>query len=146
VTKSILTELLTVMAASIFLTIELMLFALKVAGNRIAPPEEIGGRLPNQALCYVRQIAFFFYFSSRMASSFISVLARNLGGSLFGITGSVLAGFPQSAETLLTCAAIFLTSLLIERKGWKLPFTAGLLLVAAGTFLSAFSPAILCSF
>ncbi|MDA8123719.1 MAG: MFS transporter [Deltaproteobacteria bacterium] len=142
-TETILTELLTVMAASIFLTIELMLLALKVVGNKIAPPAAIDGVRPNQALGYVRQIAFLFYFSSRMASSFIPVFARDLGGSLFGITGNVLSGLPLSAETLLTCAAIFLTSWLIERKGWKLPFTAGLLLVAVGTFASAFSPNIL---
>lgn len=138
-TKTILTELLTVMAASIFMTIELMLFVIKLISNRITPIEKIDGVAYCQALGYVRQIAFLFYFASRMASSFISVLALELGGSWFGITGTVLAGIPQSAETLFTCTAIFLTSMLIERKGWKLPFMAGLLLVAAGTLLSAFS-------
>ncbi len=142
-TRRILTELLTVMAVSVFLTIELMLFVLKLINNRIDPPGLINGRPYNQALCYVRQIAFLFYFASRMASSFIPVSALNFGGSLFGITGNVLAGIPQSAEIFFTCAAIFLTSMLIERKGWKLPFTAGLLMVAAGTFLSAFSPDII---
>ena len=142
-TGDILSELLTVMAASVFLTIELMLFALKVLENKTDPPKVIDGKKPCMALSYVRQIAFLFYFASQLASSFLSVRARELGGSLLGLTGNVLAGIPQSAETLLTCVAILFTAVLIERKGWKLPFAAGLGLVALGSLASAFAPTIL---
>lgn len=142
-TGDILSELLTVMAASVFLTIELMLFALKVLENKTDPPRVIDGKRPCMALSYVRQIAFLFYFASQLASSFLSVRARELGGSFLGLTGNVLAGIPQSAETLLTCVAILFTAVLIERKGWKLPFAAGLGLVALGSLASAFAPDIL---
>lgn len=137
VMRDTLSELLSVFAATVFLTIELMLFALKrteLADRRRAEP---ASEPPVRALAYVRQIAFVFYFSSRMAQSFIPVLARSLGGSFFGMTGSMRAGLPQSAETLFTCAAIFLTARLVTKRGWKLPFLAGLGLVAVGTLASA---------
>ncbi|MBE5847117.1 MAG: MFS transporter [Lachnospiraceae bacterium] len=143
VLNSAFSELLTIMAASIFLTVELMLFAMQLLNDRIHVPEPIDGVTSCTALRYVRQIAFLFYFASRLPNSFISVMAKQIGGELFGISGSVLTGIPQSAETLLTCAAIFLTASLMERKGWKVPFSAGLVLVAAGNFMTAFSGTIL---
>ncbi|MGI5979051.1 MAG: MFS transporter [Oscillospiraceae bacterium] len=138
--NAILSELLTIMAASIFLTIELMLFFLKYISDRSTPPEQIEGKRPLTALRYVRQIAFLFYFASQMTSSFLSVYARSLGGSLFGLSGNVLAAVPQSAETLLTCVAILFTAALIEKRGWKMPFLGGLAFVAVGTFGSALAP------
>ena len=142
-TNAILSELLTVMAASVFLTIELMLFFLKYIADRSAPrePSENGKQLT--ALRYVRQIAFLFYFASQMTSSFLSVYARNLGGSLFGLSGNVLAAVPQSMETLLTCVAILFTANLIEKRGWKMPFLGGLAFVAAGTICSTLAPNII---
>ena len=142
VTQGILTKLVTILAASLFLTVELVLFVIKAVNERITPPEIIDGKPPVRALSYVRQIAFLFYFSSRMAASFIPVLAKAFGGNLLGITGNVLAGLPQSAETAMTCISIFLTSLLIERKGWKVSFVMGAALVALGTLASAFAPTI----
>lgn len=138
-------ELLTIMAASIFLTIELMLFAMRLLDKRIAigklkEENNEGKTLPSDALYYVRQIAFLFYFASRLPSSFISVMAKQYGGSFLGIQGDVLTGIPQSAETLFTCAAIFVTAKIIEDKGWKPSFTVGLVLVVIGNALTAFSP------
>ena len=91
------------------------------------------------SLYYIRQIAFFFYLASRLSSAFIPVMAKSLPNPFSGMSDTTVAGFPQSAETLLTCAAIFLTTLLLEKKGWKQPFLTGLSMVAAGTLLSAFS-------
>lgn len=142
-TTGILMELITVMAASVFLTIEMMIFVMKLLDSHLNPPVLINGQKPLAALGYVRQLAFLFYFASFLPSSFISVMAKNMGGSFLGITGNVLAGIPQSAETLLTCGAIFLTSMLIEKCGWKVPFLAGLLLVSGGNVLGAVSTSIL---
>lgn len=142
-THAIFSELLTIMAASIFLTIELMLFALKYITDHDGSSEADKTDKPLTALRYVRQIAFLFYFASQMCSSFLSVYARSLGGSLFGLSGNVLAAVPQSTETLLTCVAIIFTAALIEKRGWKMPFLGGLAFVAAGTLGSALAPNIL---
>lgn len=141
VTKIIL-DLLTVLVASIILTVELIIFMIK------SIEDQFGGRQKSEEqrkvvmVGYVRHIAFFFFFASRMASTFIVLIAKNLGGNFFGVTDNVLAGIPQSAESLLTCVAIFATSMIIEKKGWKTSFVGGLLIVGAGTLLSAFSTTI----
>ncbi|MFA9465811.1 MAG: MFS transporter [Velocimicrobium sp.] len=132
-------DLLTVLASSIILTIELVIFAIKFVEDRCEDKEETEIKTSYKMVSYVRQIAFFFYFSSRMATTFITILAKNLGGSFLGFKGNVLAGIPQSAEFLFTCVAIFATSIIIEKKGWKVSFVGGLFIVALGTLMSAFS-------
>jgi predicted MFS family arabinose efflux permease len=131
-------ELLTALVISIFFSVEIVWFMIKLTTER-----EQTDRIRPAALSYVRQIAFLFYFASRLSSAFIPIMAKNFGETLFGMSANGAAGLPQSAETLLTCAAIFITTEILTRKGWKLPFGIGLILVAFGTFLSAVSPTLL---
>jgi predicted MFS family arabinose efflux permease len=140
---NILLELLTVLAASIILTVELILLMIRWIEDRFESRTRTEYQRKTMMTGYIRHIAFFFFFASRMASTFIALIAKNLGGSFFGVTDNVLAGIPQSAEFLLTCVAIFATSMIIEKKGWKTSFTGGLLIVAGGTLMSAFSAHIL---
>lgn len=128
-------ELLTTLVISIFFSVEIVWLMIKLTTERRQED-----RIQPAALSYVRQIAFVFYFASRLSSAFIPIMAKNFGETLFGMSANGAAALPQSAETLLTCAAIFITTEILTRKGWKLPFGIGLLLVAFGTFLSAISP------
>lgn len=132
-------SLLTALVISVFFSVEIVWLMIKVLTEKGAKEKQI----QPAALSYVRQIAFLFYFASRLSSAFIPIMAKSFGETLFGMSANGAAGLPQSAETLLTCVAIFATTELLTRKGWKLPFGIGLLLVAAGTFLSAFSPTLL---
>lgn len=129
---------LTAMIISIFFSVEIVWFMIKVT------TEKKQGDLQTRptAFSYVRQIAFLFYFASRLSAAFIPIMAKSFGETLFGMSVNAAAGLPQSAETLLTCVAIFATTELLTRKGWKLPFGIGLLLVAFGTFLSALAPSL----
>ena len=136
-------DLLTVLVASIILTYELVIFAMKLIESRFDRKQHPDDKKSHQMVGYVRQIAFLFYFSSRMSSAFITIIAKNLGGSFFGLKDNVLAGIPQSAEFLLTCVAIFATSILIEKKGWKISFVGGLFIVTIGSVMSAYSSNIL---
>lgn len=126
-------ELLTTFVISVFFAVE-MVWSMIGQVSRKAEPEL---RDRPAALYFVRQTAFLFYFASRLSAAFIPVMAKGLDGSFFRMDANMAAGMPQSAETLLTCVAIFAATELLTRKGWKLPFMAGLGLVAAGTFLSA---------
>ncbi len=131
-------ELLTTLVISVFFSVEMVwgmigLVTRKSSGSDGRPA----------ALSFVRQTAFLFYFASRLSAAFIPIMAKALNTSLFGMDANMAAGLPQSAETLLTCVAIFAATELLTRKGWKLPFMAGLGLVALGTLLSAFSPNLL---
>jgi predicted MFS family arabinose efflux permease len=133
-TQKILLDLSTVIVAGLFFALELIFFMMQLIKRSIARNES--RELSPDGFAYIRQLAFLFYFASRMAAAFIPVLAAQLTGAVAG-KSSLAASMPQSVETLLTCAAIFITSEIIIRKGWKLPFLVGLFVVAGGTFLSA---------
>ena len=132
-------SLLTTLVISVFFSVEIVWLMIKVLTEK----EQGEKRIQPAALSYVRQIAFLFYFASRLSAAFIPIMAKSFGETLFGMSTNVAVGLPQSTETLLTCVAIFVTTELLSRKGWKLPFGIGLLLVAFGTFLSAVSPTLL---
>ncbi len=138
--RSVVLNLLTVLVTSIFFTVEIVLLMIRVITRHMekqsaADREEMS----ISSLYYIRQISFLFYFASRLSSAFIPIMAKSLYNPFPGLSDAAAAGLPQSAETLLTCSAIFLTTLLLEKKGWKMPFISGLLMVALGTFLSAIS-------
>ncbi len=128
-------NLATTLVIAIFFSVEMVWGMIGMIKNK----NESDSRRP-AALAYVRQIAFLFYFASRLSSAFITIMAKNLGQSLFGSGSNMAAGVPQSAETLFTCVAIFATTALLEKKGWKFPFGVGLAFVAFGTLLSGLSP------
>jgi predicted MFS family arabinose efflux permease len=140
--RRILIDLSTLIVTGLFFGFELIMFMMQYIKRKIAEAGPEKENLPNAGFFYVRQLAFFFYFASRMAVAFIPLLAAKLLGDAVG-KGSVAASMPQSAETLFTCAAIFATSELIIRKGWKVPFLAGLALVAGGTLLSGLANSII---
>ena len=162
----ILMNMLTVVVTSIFFAVEIVFLMIRVVSKGMekqqlavitvdsdAYEEEsvpagqgmAGGKGPSAArvtdsLYYIRQIAFLFYFASRLSSTFIPIMARSLYNPFGALSDTTAAGLPQSAETLLTCSAIFITTLILEKKGWKLPFIFGLAMVAAGTLFSGLSP------
>ncbi|MBO5092795.1 MAG: MFS transporter [Lachnospiraceae bacterium] len=133
------TGLLTTLVISVFFSVEIVWLMIKLTTEK----RQGENRIKPAALSYVRQLAFLFYFASRLSSAFIPIMAKSFGETFLGMSESGAAGLPQSAETLLTCVAIFATTELLTRKGWKLPFGVGILLVALGTFLSALSPTLL---
>lgn len=133
----ILLNLMTTLIVSIFFSVEMVWCMIGVVNLKNASSDgAVSGKRPS-ALRFVRQIAFLFYFASRMSAAFIPIMAKGLDNALLNMDSNVAAGIPQSAETLFTCAAIFAATELLTRKGWKLPFMAGLGFVALGTFLSA---------
>lgn len=130
-------ELLTTLVISVFFSVEVVWLMIKLTTEK-----KQADRIQPTALSYVRQLAFGFYFASRLSASFLPIVAKSFGETVFGLSANGAAALPQSAETLLTCAAIFITTEILTRRGWKLPFGIGLLLVAGGTFLSAIAPSL----
>lgn len=125
-------DLMTTLVISIFFSVEMVWGMIGLVNRKDTADKPA-------ALYFVRQTAFLFYFASRMSAAFIPIMAKSLNNSLSRLGANFAAGIPQSAETLLTCAAIFAATELLTRKGWKLPFAAGLGLVALGTVLGALS-------
>ncbi len=136
--QSVILNLLTVLVTSIFFTVEIVLLMIRVISRHMEKRMTVPGKERTlTSLYYIRQISFLFYFSSRLSSAFIPIMAKSLYNPFRGMADTTAAGLPQSVETLFTCGAIFLTTIILEKKGWKMPFISGLLMVALGTFLSA---------
>jgi len=87
---------------------------------------------------YLRQIAFLFYFTGYLGSSFIPILAHNLSGD--NPNADFIAGLPYSVEALANCFAILLTVRIFQRRGWKPSYALGVSLFIAGLVASALSP------
>jgi len=136
-------NMLTVFVTSIFFSVEIVFLMIRVVGRDMErhqlQTDMMDDPYVTPSLYYIRQIAFLFYFASRLSSTFIPIAAKSLPNPMKGLSDAAAAGIPQSAETMLTCAAIFITTLILEKKGWKLPFLAGLSMVAAGTLFSGLS-------
>lgn len=142
--RSMILDLLTVLVTSVFFSVEMVILMTRIITRQLEKNSDPDEKPSAEAgmissLYYIRQISFLFYFASRLSSAFIPIMAKSLYNPFSWINDTTAAGIPQSAETLLTCSAIFITTLILEKKGWKLPFVAGIAMVAAGTFLSAFS-------
>ncbi len=146
--NSMILNLITVLVTSIFFSVEMVLLMIGAISRNMGKlltendesiPKLSKGENVISSLYYIRQISFLFYLSSRLSSAFIPTMAKSLFNPFPWLSVTAAARLPQSVETLLTCSAIFITTLILEKKGWKLPFMLGLLMVAGGTFLSAIS-------
>ena len=145
--RSVVLNMLTILVTSVFFSVEIVIFMIRLIARNMADSllnaeeaeDEGADKTMMKPLYYIRQIAFLFYFGSRLSGAFIPTMAKSLMNPFPWISDTAAAGLPQTAETLLTCSAIFITTIILEKKGWKMPFISGLFMVALGTFLSAFS-------
>jgi MFS family permease len=85
----------------------------------------------------VRPLAFLVLLAGYMSISFIPILMKDLYEPLFGLSQNVVLGLPIAAEMF----GAFLSSLFIghaiDKRGWRPPFMAGILVMGIGTAVSA---------
>lgn len=132
--------LLSIIAICILFTIELLSFILKYFENKINPPQLIEGKEESQIVVYLRPLTFIFFFANMMVYALIPIIAEQMKEPFCGISADIWVSMSVTSTILFTCIAIFTTSWLIEKKGWKFPFLLGLSLNLIGDFLSAFAP------
>ncbi len=87
----------------------------------------------------VRPLAFILFIGVFMSTSFIPVVMKNLYEPLWGLSKSVIIALPLSVEMLAAAFATIFPGYIIDNKGWRPAFFAGLLFIAVGTLFSAFS-------
>jgi predicted MFS family arabinose efflux permease len=146
VSRRIMLDLFTVLVVSLFLGFELVLLVMRTlelkmfSSDKKTEHERRKGtrNTPDHCINFIRPMSFLFYFTSQLGTAFIPILVSQLVASAAG-SNSIATGIPQSMELLFTCVSIFLASELIVKFGWKHSFLAGLVLVVAGTLLSAFA-------
>lgn len=123
---------LTLLVTSVLFSVEFVVFVVrKVSNSKIvgAAAEDASPAI----LSSVRQVAFIFYFASRLCASFIPTMAKSLPASGLALPPNMLAALPQTTETLFVCISVVFSSRFLEKKGWKTPFITGLGFTFAGT-------------
>ncbi len=137
-------DLLTVLATSFFFTIELIVFLLlmmnlqssKISdGSPSAAYNSETGSGGNPGI--IRPLAFIFYMATDLSISFIPMHMKSLSYQpLLGLPPNVVLGLPISVEMLCASITAIFTGYVVDRKGWRFPFFAGLLFLMAGALLS----------
>ncbi len=140
ITEMIISQL-TLLVISLMFSVEFVMFIVGRV-SRIGEKKEEREQTP-AILTGVRQIAFLFYFASRLSASFIPIMAKGLPAEALSLPPNFIAALPQTAETMFTCFAILFTNQLLAKRGWRPPFLLGLILVMLGTLFSAFAPTLM---
>jgi len=134
-------DLLTVLATSFFFTIELIMFllllmnlqAVKISNGAAINAETRSGGNPG----IIRPLAFIFYMATDLSISFIPMHMKSLSYQpLLGLPPNVVLGLPISVEMLCASITAIFTGYVVDRRGWRFPFFAGLLFLMAGALLS----------
>lgn len=139
-------SLLMSLVISVLLMAEMVYLAIKLIGSRInknLPDEAVTSTAGQEtktcgATGYLRQIAFLFYFSGFLGSSFIPILARDLSGN--NPNADFIAGLPYSVEAFANCIAIISATSFFRKKGWKPIYVMGIGVFITGLLCSALSP------
>jgi predicted MFS family arabinose efflux permease len=134
-------DVLTILVTSFFFAVELIIFLLflltmqtQKAGTVAAPVEE------NLTIRIIRPLAFLFFIVFDMSISFIPLYMKKLYEPFLGLPKDIILGLPISAEMFCIALSSFLAGLLIDKKGWRLPFFLGLSVVGTGILFSALAP------
>ncbi len=91
----------------------------------------------------IRPLAFLFFMAVDLSITIIPLHTKTMLESLGGLPASAVIGLPISVEMFCAGATTLAAGAVIDRKGWRAPFFAGLLLLAAGALMSGWAETIL---
>jgi predicted MFS family arabinose efflux permease len=136
--REILLDSLTVTLISILFSVEMIIFltifldrSLRGVVRREKPAP---GRGVSTTLA--RPAAFSFLFMYALPISFIPLQMKALYTPIGNLSREVILGLPISIEMFCSLVTALLAGVLVDKRGWHLPFLAGVALTGAGAFLS----------
>ena len=132
--RDVLLDMLTVGLTSFFFMIEIVIAFLVLAGIRASSGAGEGAELGGVAI--IRPLAFMFFIATDMSISFIPVHMKSLYEPLLGLGEATVLSLPISVEMLCASLTSISTGFLIDRKGWRLPFYLGAVVIGSGMLLS----------
>lgn len=135
---------------AIMISYELLIFLLGVLVEEKKDRKrkyEQTGELDLEHVELVRGLSFFFAAFRYMSVAFMAVVLASMIDTatvnFFGleIPKEIVMSLPLSMQVLISMLTSFLSGLLIDRRGWKRVTMFGVLVMCAGTLLSAFAKA-----
>ena len=125
----------TVALISIFMASELLAF-LGRRGARAGKGIPIN---PEAAVARIRIMAFFFFFGTDIAISFLPLHMASLYQPVAGLPREMVLGLPITVQMIFTALAFLSAGRWSDRRGWQWPFLSGLMLAALGFFVSGWA-------
>lgn len=132
--RGILLDAVTIIIVSFFFMIEIILMVIGFIGKK---HRDLGGKdLNNVQGGMVRPLAFIVYGVVFLTAAFVPVIMGLIYKPLFGLSRDFVLGLPVSAEMFCGLAATLAAGFIIDKRGWKVAFSFGILLFIAGTVMS----------
>lgn len=133
--RGILLDAVTIIIVSFFFMIEIILMVIGFIGKK---RRDLGEKdLKNaQEGAMVRPLAFIVYGVVFLTAAFVPVIMSLIYKPLLGLSRDFVLGLPVSAEMFCGLAATLAAGFIIDKRGWKVAFSFGILLFIAGTVMS----------
>ncbi|MDY0162437.1 MFS transporter [Desulfobotulus sp.] len=128
----------TVALVSLFLGSELLAF---LSRSRKRGDAEIPATTWNPGVSRMRVMAFFFFFGTDIAISFLPLHMAVLYQPIAGLPKETVLGLPITIQMMCTALAFLGAGKWSDRAGWQWPFLTGLGLAACGFFMAAWAQA-----
>lgn len=125
---------LSVLAISILLFIELIKFVIGLIEKTVIDYNAEQKAVSDIGM--IRFVTFFLLFSVGLSISFIPIISRELFDPSMGISEGVSTALPVQAEMLFTSIFAIVSGFISSKKGWRVSFFTGALVLCVGAFLS----------
>ncbi len=140
--REILLDSLTVTLITLLFSVEMIIF-LSVFLDRSLRAVAVRHGTPSPQKSFsatlARPAAFSFLYMYALPISFIPLQMKALYTPIGNLSREVILGLPISVEMFCSLLTALLAGVLVDKRGWHLPFLAGVLLTAAGSFLSGYT-------
>jgi predicted MFS family arabinose efflux permease len=140
--REILLDSLTVTLISLLFSVEMIIFlsvfldrslrAAAAQGEKPAPEKGFSATL-------ARPAAFSFLYMYALPISFIPLQMKALYTPIGNLSREVILGLPISVEMFCSLVTALMAGVLVDKRGWHIPFLGGVVITAAGSFLSGYT-------
>ena len=136
----VLLDSISIVIASILFYIELSFLMIYLLNKSLKNKDE-SEIVEEESAVLIRNLAFLFIFATDLSLSFIPIMSQNFALEGSGVLSeSIAMALPIQMEMLGTSIMALVTGFIIDKNGWKPSFLMGVLVVAIGSLMCAFSP------
>ncbi len=126
---------LTVTLISVLFVVELLIFLMLFVKKAVVREETLVAESdPSSTYMLGRPAAFSMVFMWAIPASFLPLFMEAIYEPMFGLPKDIVLGLPISLEMFAALVAALVSGVLADRRGWHVPFLAGVVLCAAGAF------------